>query len=57
MFLTDGRVCGVRADLGSLWYLSVAAVRKLIYSVLFPNNNKLVAAYAIRYTIETLPVS
>ena len=35
-----------------LWYLSVAAVRRL-----FPNNGKPVAMLAIRYTIETLPVS
>ena len=35
-----------------LWYLSVAAVRRL-----FPNNGKPVAMLGIRYTIETLPVS
>ena len=33
-----------------LWYLSVAAVRRLIYSLT-------TAMLAIRYTIETPPVS
>ena len=56
MFLTDGRVCGVRADLGSLWYLSVAAMRKLIYSLTIVKPVA-VYVYAIRYTVETLPVS
>ena len=35
-----------------IWYSSVAALRRL-----FPDNSKPVAMLAIRYTIETLPVS
>ena len=35
-FFTVSRVCGVRADLGS-WYLSVATVRRLIYSLTIAN--------------------
>ena len=38
-----------------LWYLSVAAMRRII--LVFPNNSKPVAMFAIRYTKETLPVS
>ena len=38
-----------------IWYLSVAAVRRLVYSLL--NTSKPVEMLGIRYTIETLPVS
>ena len=38
-----------------LWYLSVAAVRMLVYSLTITNLD--VAMFAIRYTIESLPVS
>ena len=38
-----------------IWYLSVAAVRRLVYSLL--NTSKPVEMLGIRYTIESLPVS
>ena len=52
-FFTDGLVCGVRADLGSLALVSCGCAK----ANLFPNSSKPVAMLAIRYTIETLTVS
>ena len=52
-FLTGGRVCGVRADLRSLVLISCDCAQ----ASLFPNNSKPVTMLAIRYPIETLPVS
>ena len=47
--VTGGRVCGVRADLGSLVLVSC----DFAWANLFPNNSKPVAMLTIRYTIET----
>ena len=51
--VTGGRVCGVRADLRSLVLISCDCAK----ASLFPNNSKPVTMLAIRYPIETLPVS
>ena len=52
-FFTGSRVCGVRADLRYVLLISCGCAQ----ASLLPKKSKPVAVLAIRYTIETLPVS